>query len=217
MKNRQTQAGKGLMAGLLIGLAVGVVAIGGVMYYLNNHKPSYDNLNKNQEASSASESVPEDLLPMGASDNVPEFKPGERPPVSASSEHLTGTPESQDPQSILDGGNAPSPTPPVKIASAENASVSPKIEKEAAAKPKVEPIAKRSFLQAGAYKELSQAESQKAKLALLGVEAKIYEVDLGGTKGVVHRVRVGPFTNDEKLSQTRKELGDNGVETTVVN
>ena len=63
----------------------------------------------------------------------------------------------------------------------------------------------------------NQAESQKAKLALLGIEAKIYEVDLGGSKGVIHRVRVGPFTNDEKLSQTRKELGDNGVETTVVN
>lgn len=216
MKNRQTQAGKGLMAGLLIGLAVGVVAIGGVMYYLNYHKPSYDNLNKNQKASDVSESVPEDLLPMGASDNVPEFKLGDHPPVSASSEHLTGTPEPQDPQGILDGGNVP-PTPPVKIASAEHASVSPKIEKEAVAKPKVEPIAKRSFLQIGAYKELGQAESQKAKLALLGVEAKIYEVDLGGTKGVVHRVRVGPFTNDEKLSQTRKELGENGVETTVVN
>lgn len=219
MKNRQTQAGKGLMAGILMGLAVGVVAIGGVMYYLNNHKPSYDNLEKNQEQNTASTPALEVLLPPGASDAVIEFTPEMRAPLPVSEPIQSAT----NPLEVLEGG-APENLPPSATEQLLPIPTKPVVEKPVAeklttekSKPKIEPIAKRSFLQAGAYKEREQAESQKAKLALLGIEAHVYEVDLGGAKGVLHRVRIGPFTNEQLQAQVRKDLNNNGVETTIVN
>ena len=47
------------------------------------------------------------------------------------------------------------------------------------------------FVQAGAYRSNDEAEAQRAKTALLGLDAKISERDQGGR--TVYRVRVGPM------------------------
>ena len=71
------------------------------------------------------------------------------------------------------------------------------------------------FLQAGAFQNARDAETLRARLALLGVEARIQTATLPD-KGVWHRVRVGPYTNVEELGRTRETLKQNGVETTLI-
>jgi cell division protein FtsN len=71
------------------------------------------------------------------------------------------------------------------------------------------------FLQAGAFQNAPDADNLRARLALLGVEAKIQTATLPD-KGVWHRVRVGPYTNVEELGRTRETLKQNGVETTLI-
>jgi cell division protein FtsN len=51
------------------------------------------------------------------------------------------------------------------------------------------------FVQAGAYRTLEEAEAQRAKTGMLGLETKISERDQGGR--TVYRVRVGPMDKAE--------------------
>lgn len=71
------------------------------------------------------------------------------------------------------------------------------------------------YLQAGAFQNATEADSLKARLALLGVEATVQTTTLPD-KGVWHRVRAGPYTNIEELNQARETLKQNGVETTLI-
>lgn len=71
------------------------------------------------------------------------------------------------------------------------------------------------FLQAGAFQNAPDADNLRARLALLGVEARIQTATLPD-KGVWHRVRVGPYTSVEELGRTRETLKQNGVDTTLI-
>jgi cell division protein FtsN len=51
------------------------------------------------------------------------------------------------------------------------------------------------FVQAGAYRSNDEAQAQRAKTSLLGLDAKISERDQGGR--TVYRVRVGPIDKAE--------------------
>jgi cell division protein FtsN len=71
------------------------------------------------------------------------------------------------------------------------------------------------FLQAGAFQSAPDADNLKARLALLGVEASI-ETTTAADKGVLHRVRIGPYTSVEELNRARDTLKLNGIQTTLV-
>ena len=71
------------------------------------------------------------------------------------------------------------------------------------------------FLQAGAFQNSADADSLKARLALLGIEATIQTAALAD-RGTWHRVRVGPYTSVEELNRTRDTLKQNGVETALI-
>lgn len=70
------------------------------------------------------------------------------------------------------------------------------------------------FLQIGAYKDLADAESSKAKLALVGIEASVTE-KVGDT-GTLYRVRVGPFDHADAMNKMRTKLSENGVDAAIV-
>ena len=71
------------------------------------------------------------------------------------------------------------------------------------------------YLQAGAFQNAPDADNLKARLALLGVQASI-ETSAIPDKGVMHRVRIGPYTSVEELNRTRDTLKQNGLTTTLV-
>lgn len=69
------------------------------------------------------------------------------------------------------------------------------------------------YLQAGAFRELADAENTRAKLALLGFEATISQRSADGA--VLHRVRLGPF-DQEAMTKARAKLLDAGVDVAIV-
>ncbi|MDY7576975.1 SPOR domain-containing protein [Herbaspirillum sp. RTI4] len=70
------------------------------------------------------------------------------------------------------------------------------------------------FLQAGAFRDQADAESARARLALLGFEAKITEKK--SDTGLLYRVRMGPYAQQEIANRYRGKLSDNGVDAAVV-
>ncbi len=81
----------------------------------------------------------------------------------------------------------------------------------AASKPPVSP--KETYLQAGAFTNVADAENLKATLAMKGLEAEIQTVTIPG-KGERHRVRLGPFQNEQEMTSVRGTLKLNGMEAT---
>lgn len=71
------------------------------------------------------------------------------------------------------------------------------------------------YLQAGAFREVADAENARAKLALLGFEASVSDYRSNDT-GVLHRVRMGPYTQVEAMNKVRSKLSDNGIDVAVV-
>lgn len=70
------------------------------------------------------------------------------------------------------------------------------------------------FVQAGAFRSAEDAEAQRAKLAMLGIEALVSEREQSGR--TVFRVRVGPFNQKALADLTREQLEVNGAEATMV-
>jgi len=70
------------------------------------------------------------------------------------------------------------------------------------------------FLQAGAFREIEDAENTRAKLALLGFEAAISEK--ANESGVLYRVRIGPFPQIEAMNKARAKLIDSGIDVAIV-
>jgi len=70
------------------------------------------------------------------------------------------------------------------------------------------------LIQVGAYRTLADADAQKAKLALMGLDAKVSERDQAGR--TVYRVRLGPFTDKNTAERVRTRLEGGGFENTLV-
>jgi cell division protein FtsN len=72
------------------------------------------------------------------------------------------------------------------------------------------------YLQAGAFREMSDAEATRAKLALLGFEAAISDRTSDSGTGVLHRVRLGPYNQVESMNKARAKLLDSGIDVATV-
>jgi cell division protein FtsN len=70
------------------------------------------------------------------------------------------------------------------------------------------------WVQVGAYRSAEDAESQRAKLSLSGIETKISEREQSGR--TVYRVRVGPFDKKEEGEKTKEKLDKSGLESALV-
>lgn len=70
------------------------------------------------------------------------------------------------------------------------------------------------FIQAGAYRTPEDAEQQRARLLLLGLQAKVTEREQSGR--TVYRVRVGPFSKKDDADKVKERLDNNSVETALV-
>ena len=80
------------------------------------------------------------------------------------------------------------------------------------AKPGIEPFA--FFVQAGAFTRSDEAEQQRAKLAMLGMTAKITEREQNGR--VVYRVRMGPYDTRPEADGLQGKLQEAGIEAQLV-
>lgn len=70
------------------------------------------------------------------------------------------------------------------------------------------------FIQAGAFRTPEDAEQQRARLLLLGVQARVSEREQSGR--TVYRVRLGPFDRKEDADKAKERLDSNSIETALV-
>ncbi|TXT36576.1 MAG: hypothetical protein FD135_4200 [Comamonadaceae bacterium] len=70
------------------------------------------------------------------------------------------------------------------------------------------------FIQLGAFRTTEDAEGQRAKLSLAGVETKLSEREQAGR--VVYRVRTGPYDTRDSADKAKLKLDAMGLETALV-
>ena len=70
------------------------------------------------------------------------------------------------------------------------------------------------FLQVGAFVKRSDADAQKANLAIQGIQAQLSEVTSDGN--TLWRVRVGPYNTVEDSNPVRDKLSGMGIKPTLI-
>lgn len=70
------------------------------------------------------------------------------------------------------------------------------------------------FVQVGAFRTAEDAESQRAKLSLSGIDTKVTEREQSGR--TVFRVRVGPFDKKEEAESSKAKLDAAGLDSALV-
>jgi len=68
----------------------------------------------------------------------------------------------------------------------------------------------RMFLQVGSFTNSGDAESHKARMALLGVQSQVTPVKINDRTW--HRVRVGPYTDTRALEAAKRQLAGANIE-----
>jgi cell division protein FtsN len=195
-KNRERtvpskKEGHPMLAGVLIGLFVGLAAAIGVAFYIYKSPTPF-----------VAKTKPADPIPVPVAEKAPEAPPPKVEATPAPDKATAKQPEKQrfEFYDILQGKEAPVTEQEVKAAA----------QKEPAGK-----LKESYFLQAGSFQTEAEADNLKAKLALMGVEAVIQTATIPD-KGIWHRVRVGPFATVDELNKTRGSLAKNGVQTNLV-
>lgn len=67
----------------------------------------------------------------------------------------------------------------------------------------------RYILQAGAFGGSGDAEATKAKIAMLGLSARVESAQIGGK--TVYRVRMGPYGSASELAEAKQKLSNGGL------
>ena len=100
-----------------------------------------------------------------------------------------------------------------KAKSESKAEKKPEVKTDAAtASPGTDPFS--YFIQAGAFRTPEDAEQQRAKLLLMGFQARVSEREQSGR--TVYRVRLGPFDKKDEADKTKERLDGNAIETALV-
>ncbi|HEY8856750.1 MAG TPA: SPOR domain-containing protein [Rugosibacter sp.] len=187
------KSGGSTLTGVFIGLVIGLV-MAFILVWLFNHMP----LPFRHQETSAPEA---DSVPSQSDISLP-GKPGDKPREKQKLEFydmLEGKPADN-----ATSGNVPSPV--TKEPSGTPAST------EASGEPKSVDV---FFLQVGAFQNMRDVDNLKAKLALQGLDSNVQEITIAN-KGVMQRVRVGPFHSLAEMNRARTALVQSGIQTTVV-
>ena len=212
----QSQRG-GTLLGFILGLVIGLtVALGVAMYVTKVPMPfSNKNLSRSAEQDAVEAQKNKDWNPNSAI----QAKPAGTPEVAA---------EGAAPANGTAATPAPAAPPAPAVAAdpladlAKNKSVvGPQALAPQAATPQAN-SAKASnsadpftyFVQAGAYKSATDADAQKAKLSMMGIEAKVSEREQAGR--IIYRVRSGPYDDKDQAEKIKTRLDSSGMDAALV-
>ncbi len=200
----QKKSRGGTLIGLFIGLVIGLACAFGIAWYLK--KAPLPFVDKSDPAHGVTVSSPQ---PSSASTGNPAAlpgKPGEKPVGSA-----IDKPRFEF-YKILPSGQEPSPSS--KSPEGHSAADGDKMPVDESA-PTPAPVTSSFYLQAGSFQKSVDADNLKAKLALMGLDTSVQEANIP-EKGVVYRVRVGPFAKPEEMNRARNQLSQSGIQANVV-
>lgn len=235
------KSGGGTLLGLFIGLVIGVIAVAAVVWYVNKaplpftttgqqprlpppvgSKPAGQPASEVPPVASApvalpgkpGDPIPEKprfdfykILP-GNAEAVPDPKPDESRP--AEQRPAIGKPTETKPIESKAAETKPAEGRPAEGKTAEGKAAAGKPAEAKSENSLKEPI----YLQAGSFLSASDADNQKARLALMGAEARIQQVMLQDK--VWYRVRLGPYHKMDDVNHMRADLAKQGIDANVV-
>jgi cell division protein FtsN len=225
--NIQSQRG-GTLLGFVLGLVIGLIIALGVAMYVTKVPMPFSN--KNQSRSADQDAVEaeknKDWNPNGAIQSKPvtpeapadataanpAAAAGVPNPGAAAAPALTADPladlaKKQNPNSApaasTPAAPAPAATTPPTAATPQPANKAPATN---------DPFT--YFVQAGAFKSAADADAQKAKLSMMGIEAKVSEREQAGR--AIFRVRSGPFDDKDQAEKIKARLDASGMDAALV-
>ena len=227
--NIQSQRG-GTLLGFVLGLVIGLIIALGVAMYVTKVPMPFSN--KNQSRSADQDAVEaeknKDWNPNGAIQSKPVTpeapadataanpgaasagapNPGAAAPAPAvTADPLADLVKKQNPNSAP---AASTPAAPAPAASAPPPAATPQPANKAPATN--DPFT--YFVQAGAFKSAADADAQKAKLSMMGIEAKVSEREQAGR--AIFRVRSGPFDDKDQAEKIKARLDASGMDAALV-
>ncbi|MBO1748426.1 MULTISPECIES: SPOR domain-containing protein [Stenotrophomonas] len=131
-------------------------------------------------------------------------------PVTATSRPLP-TPVSERPTTAAPAATT-APTSTVAAAPAARSETAPAAASTAAAPAPADNA--RYILQAGAFGASGDAEATKAKLAMMGLAARVESAQINGK--TVYRVRMGPYGTAGELSEAKQKLDGTGLQAMAI-
>jgi len=182
-----------LLAGILLGMVVGLLIAGGLAWYILKTPSSFVDKVPHESVKLAPDVVKPAPVVKAAPEQVSAVTAASG--VAAASAVDDGKPRFEFYKVLTDKQDATAPA-------------------AAGAKPADKASGKEVyFLQAGAFNNPADADKLKAKLAMLGIEANVQTATLPD-KVVWHRVRLGPYKSADEMNKAAALLKQNGVNTT---
>ena len=224
MKQHYTSQRGGTILGFIVGAMVGLGAALAVAVYVTKVPVPF--MNKGTTPRGVDQDAQESTRNKDWNPNTPLF--GKNPAPAPTPATAASTPAT----AVAKPAPAASASAvAAKPAGAASAAVAAKIERVEPAKPaSADPLgdlarAKAAgvpagadpfdyFVQAGAFRTPEDAEAQRAKLAMMGWEARVTEREQSGR--TVYRVRVGPFGKRDDAEQIKGKFDGAGVESALV-
>ena len=207
MDMKKQQRG-GTVVGLILGVVIGLGIALAVAVYVTKVPVPF--LNKNgtrapdHDAAEAKRNKNWDPnAPLYGKNPARPVTPAPEAAPAAAPEAATAAAPAQRPATAKPDAPVPSADPLGDLARAKA---------KAAPEPTVDPFD--YFVQAGAFRTQQDADAQRAKLAMLGWEARVSERETNGR--TVFRVRIGPFSKRDDADALKGKLDGAGVESALV-
>lgn len=204
----------GTLVGFIVGVVVGLGAALAVAVYVTKVPVPFMNKSNSR---SADQDAAETQKNKNWDPNAPMY--GKNPVGAVPATSVPGLAASS-PSAPSKVSEAKSPAVDAKTAAKPDAKADPKASADPLgdlAKAKVAASESEVFsfwVQVGSFRTAEDAESQRAKLSLSGIETKISERELSGKP--VFRVRVGPFEKKEDADKAKEKMDKAGLETALV-
>jgi len=199
----QTQRG-GTLLGFILGLVIGLGVALGVAIYVTKVPTPFSN--KNQTRSADQDAAENQKNKEWNPNGVLQPKAPASAPVAPTAPDAAANKAPAEP---LKGEIKPAVTadPSVDTGKAKSG-----LSTSAAPAGAADPF--QYFVQAGAFRYATDADTQKAKLAMMGLDAKVSEREQGGRN--VFRVRLGPYEDKANAERVRAKLEAGSIENTIV-
>ena len=220
------QTGNGLTS-FIVGLLIATMIIAGILYFLNKSKSDF----KNPVVNNTPASAPEILTPPASS--IPDLPPVTLPtPTASQPAESASTPtvsasqideQSSRPNTPDNPSHTPATTPNSgKSIKTENPpTVTPEqilesgsIEKALQDVQKKQNTKNKVYLQIGSFNNLTDADAQRAKLIMLGIDSNIITVNIKGNTR--YRVITNKM-NQQEANQIQQTLQQNNFDSLTKN
>lgn len=227
-KSSPSRSGGSTLFGMLAGLIFGLAAAAGVAYFVTQvPMPFVDKASRDPAQTLLPDvrDAPDPNLGLygrGSAAGVAPTGPADMTLVPLPGKAPAGSDNIGDLIASLTTDNkagAPKPSAPAAksgqaAAKAGMPATSPESKPVTPAKPASGAVKTTYYLQAGAFRSESDAETVNARILLMGLPAQVQKAQVNGS--TINRVRVGPFKGIDDMNRARARLGEEKITSAVV-